>query len=1288
MNTIQSGSEKHGLPPVFPKKFFAIFFVMVAVLFSQNTAQAAITYFASASNPTDGNNLAATPVAVVPPGSMVTGDLVILVANTLTTSVTPAISATGGQTWTSQPANTTNSSQRIFWARYNGTWSTNPSVSFSTSVNTTVVMHVFRPTSGINTWAIDVAQTNASFAAPGGLRDVTINGITTLTDGALVFATWISTDNNTWGLQTAGWSNAGTAQYRNGASSDSSQSSAYKIMPAAGPSGNVVNRQTGNAPDAGNTSILAFREVSPYPLVVSVNRASTNPTETGLSVSWTVVFTASVSGVDTADFALVQGGGVTGASITSVTGSGTTWTVTANTGSGTGTLGLNLVDNDSIYDSGSIPLGGAGAGNGNFTGQYYTVSPPFCTPPSNIPAGVSVSCVCDRFGRASLNPSTIFGSNWSVSNSDGLGNPGINATTGLLRLTESTANNAKAATVPGIFPAAGNYISVEFNHYAYDGTGADGIAVTLSDYSVPAVPGAFGGSLGYAQRTGVVGFAGGWVGVALDEYGNYQNPTEGRVGGPGFIVQSVGVRGPGSGANGYRWMGGTASNPGGLNIDNRASTTPSPGYMYQVIVDARNFGSGTVNVSVNRDATTNNGSNYTSLFGPFNAYTEANYALTQGWTTQIVPDYWKISFTGSTGGSDNIHEIGDLRVCAQTVLPPTGGTASGFSAIDEAYPGAPTVPAYPNFQTGDIYMKLTGVPFRLWVAALTGTGISTGYSATSAKYVSVKLVDNSDNACGTDAARTCNAACTNKTAVEAGATQTATFLSGGTTGVASPSPTFTLNSAWKNLIAVMRECTTSACAAFTATAPACSADSFSVRPTGVVSVTSSNATNTGTGGTPIFKAGSDTFNLTATIAGIAGNPSLYTGTLKINSAATPPLAPATVLGTLSSSVFPAAVSGTPTATATGNNFTYSEVGGFYFRGYNPASDTTTPRGIYDGVAVATECASPVTLAQCDILRAATWTGIDSISTEGNCVSSSYSNTRDASGKYGCLFGLTADSAGIGRFTPAFFNVTKINACLGATPFTYSGQSISQVKVSAMAAGSPATPTLNYNGTTGLAKNVTLSDGNGSTAGTFGNGTFTAAAFTNNGDQTKTNVNYTFTAKENPPVTLALRATDTDSVSSAGFTEETAEIRSGRARIVNAYGSELVSLQVPLRVEYYTSDGWVTNSVDTCTSLGLANLDLQNAIDNPAQGVATIIIKSGTPNKTSTVTVVAPAAGAGSLDFSAPLADGYADASMDLSAQPWLRYDWDGAGPEDDPTGRATFGLYRGSPRHIYQRERY
>jgi uncharacterized repeat protein (TIGR01451 family) len=139
-------------------------------------------------------------------------------------------------------------------------------------------------------------------------------------------------------------------------------------------------------------------DYTPPPAVSSINRASTNPTAGAASVSWTVVFDQSVTGVDAGDFALVQAGGVAGAAITAVSGSGTTWTVTASTGSGAGTLGLNLVDNDSIV-AGAVPLGGAGAGNGNFTGQVYTVS---------VPAVVSIN-------RASTNPTTASAAvSWTV----------------------------------------------------------------------------------------------------------------------------------------------------------------------------------------------------------------------------------------------------------------------------------------------------------------------------------------------------------------------------------------------------------------------------------------------------------------------------------------------------------------------------------------------------------------------------------------------------------------------------------------------------------------------------------------------------------------------------------------------------------------------------------------------------------------------------------------------------------------------------------------------------------
>ncbi|MDD5329913.1 MAG: hypothetical protein PHX38_07910 [Sulfuricella sp.] len=935
--------------------------------------------------------------------------------------------------------------------------------------------------------------------------------------------------------------------------------------------------------------------VNAPPTVSSINLASANPTSPGSAVSWTVTFSESVTGVDASDFQLVQGGAVSGASITSVTGSGATWTVTANTGSGGGTLGLNLVDNDTIVDALGLPLGGAGVGNGNFSGQVYTVAVPFsCAPPPGSPAGLS--CQCDTFARASLNPSTIFGSNWIVSTSDSTGILPSIANSGYLRLTNNTGNNAKAATVPGIFPAAGNYISVEFQHFAYNGSGADGIAVTLSDYAVPPVPGAFGGSLGYAQKTGINGFAGGWLGVALDEYGNYQNATEGRIGGPGFIVQSVGMRGSGSGTAGYRWLGGTPS----LSpvVDDRTSTTPSRGYFYQVIVDARNEPTSTA-VAVNRD-TTGTGTSYAALISIPNVYTAAT---AQGFTQDPVPANWQISFTGSTGGSTNIHEISKVRICASTVWPPSGGTASGFNAIDEAY-GTPPAVAVQNYLSGHIYAKVMGTPFKFNVAALANNQIQTGYAAGigNTKYVQLKLVDNGDGGCVLDSSQAnyCknDATCVGKAAV---ASQVLTFADAD--DGQKQSANFTLNTAWRNLAAVMRECTTSACSAFTATTPACSTDAFAVRPLTVSSVASSNATNGGTAGTPRFKAGSEDFDLTATVAGITGNANGYTGVLKINPNATQAAAPSVVTGAVAAPTFPAATSGTPTATATGTTFKYSEAGHFRFLGYDPATNTTAARGVFDGVMSATECAA-LTAVQCDALRTPTWTGVDSISSKGDCIANSFRNTRDLSGsfasnpnfgKFGCNFGLydvigacSPNSCAFGRFTPDHFDtvvsggvpcpswsyadaaarmaatglvatdVGKIARQLDNNSFweltavtptwalfpngAYSSQPFSTQVTARNAAGAV---TVNYDGGLGYAKAVTLSawDALGSTttqnpsAGTLADNAVLATAFASGVTATPAAPKYTlpnaYPSATPPPAPTAiyLRAEDADGVSS-------------------------------------------------------------------------------------------------------------------------------------------------------------
>ncbi|MEK7531142.1 MAG: immunoglobulin-like domain-containing protein [Patescibacteria group bacterium] len=133
------------------------------------------------------------------------------------------------------------------------------------------------------------------------------------------------------------------------------------------------------ATDSSEVWVGSIRAVVTYefdttaPTVVSINRSGTNPT--GLaSVSWNVTFSETVTGVDAADFVLVNGGLGGSPTISGVTGSGAgPYVVTASSGSGNGTLGLSLVDDDTIVDGSANILGGIGAGNGDSTGQVYDI---------------------------------------------------------------------------------------------------------------------------------------------------------------------------------------------------------------------------------------------------------------------------------------------------------------------------------------------------------------------------------------------------------------------------------------------------------------------------------------------------------------------------------------------------------------------------------------------------------------------------------------------------------------------------------------------------------------------------------------------------------------------------------------------------------------------------------------------------------------------------------------------------------------------------------------------------
>ncbi len=147
---------------------------------------------------------------------------------------------------------------------------------------------------------------------------------------------------------------------------DAGNDSICAATPVNNTSQNAVTRPQGAHCDIGSYELNFVK-------VVSSIRANASPTAAA-GINFTVTFSDSVTGVDSGDFSLTTTG-VTGAAITGVTGSGPTYTVSVNTGNGNGTIRLDVVDDNSILDISSNPLGGLAVGDGNFTtGEFYTIS--------------------------------------------------------------------------------------------------------------------------------------------------------------------------------------------------------------------------------------------------------------------------------------------------------------------------------------------------------------------------------------------------------------------------------------------------------------------------------------------------------------------------------------------------------------------------------------------------------------------------------------------------------------------------------------------------------------------------------------------------------------------------------------------------------------------------------------------------------------------------------------------------------------------------------------------------
>ncbi|MBO2011797.1 Ig-like domain-containing protein [Hymenobacter negativus] len=113
--------------------------------------------------------------------------------------------------------------------------------------------------------------------------------------------------------------------------------------------------------------------------VSSVTRLIPSPTATA-QVRYRVTFAGAIAGVTTSNFAAtVTSGSISGASISSVSGSNTTYTVTVNTGTGDGTLRLDVVNGTGISPTPSnVPY---------TAGEVYTITKSFAAAPQLTIAG-------------------------------------------------------------------------------------------------------------------------------------------------------------------------------------------------------------------------------------------------------------------------------------------------------------------------------------------------------------------------------------------------------------------------------------------------------------------------------------------------------------------------------------------------------------------------------------------------------------------------------------------------------------------------------------------------------------------------------------------------------------------------------------------------------------------------------------------------------------------------------------------------------------------------------------
>ncbi|WP_394774562.1 hypothetical protein [Flavobacterium sp.] len=237
---------------------------------------------------------------------------------------------------------------------------------------------------------------------------------------------------------------------------------------------------------------------------------------------------------------------------------------------------------------------------------------------------------------------------------------------GYLRLTnKQTQQQGTVWSNTYAFPSAYG-MTISFEYYTHGGNGADGIAFILFDAAAsPIKAGAFGGSLGYAQgENGVKGFSGGYLGVGIDEFGNFSSNL-GKTDGVGQLPSSITLRGAGSGTTGYPYL-------------TSKQTTVSPllfnlAGMDRSAIDNTKAGFRKIEIALKPRT---NGGFFIDIYithGNVKDLIINNYEY-----TTPAPSNLKFALSSSTGNITNFHEIRNLNLSVDlsTLLEPKANPVS------------------------------------------------------------------------------------------------------------------------------------------------------------------------------------------------------------------------------------------------------------------------------------------------------------------------------------------------------------------------------------------------------------------------------------------------------------------------------------------------------------------------------------------------------------------------------------------------------------------------------------